>query len=395
MAFKIAIANGTPFYRQGKRAWLPPDEWVSLKQWIEFLDDTILLKPEIVSKRPPEGWVEMPSEVDIHRLCYHKDGYFNRRNATLKAANDLLRHCDILYARMPNYEAYWCYQVAKKKGIPLLLEIHGNWETSILEEDSQGIFRRATRLYRACVARQAVLKMAKTAFCVLTIGPQLSKEYVPESTPSLVSTNHLLNERYYCRRENFTLKNPPRIFFAGNIQRRKGLHVLFQSLSIINESGRHFEMLLAGSGPMVKELKAYASRKGFAESVRFVGQVAHGEELFEYYRTADIFVLPSVAAEGVPRVTHEAMALGCPVIATDIGSIAWQLSDGTGVVVAPRDAKTLAKAIVEVLDNVELRRSLSEKGYRRSMEYTLEKQKAGIAEFVTTHLNRRRPTKGF
>ena len=53
----------------------------------------------------------------------------------------------------------------------------------------------------------------------------------------------------------------------------------------------------------------------------------------------------------------------------------------------------LAKAIAEVLDNCELRRNLSEKGFQRSLEYTLEKQKTRIADFTARHLHRIKQTR--
>jgi glycosyltransferase involved in cell wall biosynthesis len=288
---------------------------------------------------------------------------------------------------MPYYETTWCYRVAKKRGMRFVLEIHGDWETALLDEDSSSLFRKATRRFRALASRQIVAEMATNATCVLAVGPRLLEKYVPKGVPSLVSTNHLLREEVYCRRTDFALKDPPRILFVGDMQRRKGLHILFQALASLSNSGRRFEMMMVGSGPMIRELQAYASRQGFRNSVRFVGRVAHGEELYQYFRGSDLFVLPSIAAEGVPRVTHEAAALGCPVIATDVGSVAWQLQDGAGIVVPPGNAEHLAIAILKVLDNADLRQSLSEKGFLQSLKYTYEKQQIRITEFVAAHLS--------
>ncbi|MFC1636034.1 glycosyltransferase family 4 protein [Planctomycetota bacterium] len=384
---RVVIASGSPFYRNGGRVWLPAIEWKSLQQWWEFLDDVVLLKPEFESPQVPDGWVELVEKIGVHRLCLHGDRYFARKRAALHEACELLRQSDVLLARMPYYETAWCYQVAKKKRMRFVLESHGDWETSVLEEDKNTLLRKATRRFRASANRRAVLEMTANATCVLGVGPELVNKWVPENVPSLVSTNHLLSAGEYCRREDFSLKMPPRILFVGDMQRRKGLHILFEALFILKNSGRPFLMVLVGAGPMIEELNDYASLNGFQSSVQFTGKVPHGPQLYEYFRQSDVFILPSVAAEGVPRVTHEAMAFGCPVIATDIGSVSWQLQGGAGIIVPPGNTDSLARAICRVLDDAVLRRNLSQKGFQRSVDYTYEKQKVRIAEFVRTCIN--------
>lgn len=387
MVKRVTIASGSAFFREGNRVWLPPIEFKSLRQWWEFLDEVALAKPQLAAERPPEGWMEVPAGIKVYRLCGAGDGRIKRHLDSLHAARELLKPQDVLVARMPYYESAWCYKVGRKKGMRCLVEIHGDWETAVLEEDASSLFRRATRRFRAQSNRRMVSEMSANAICVLGVGPRLLEKYVPSDVPSLASTNHLLSEECYVPRHDFALKNPPRILFVGDMQRRKGLHILFQALSKLSDAGQRFEMVMVGSGPMVEELTAYASRQGFAKNVRFVGKVPHGQALYAFFRESDLFVLPSVAAEGVPRVTHEAMAFGCPVIATDIGSVAWQLQGGAGLVVPSGCIEHLAQAMSQVLNDEEQRRSLSEKGYLRSLEYTYEKQQTTIAEFVRAHLD--------
>jgi len=54
---KVVIASGSAFFRNGGCVWLPPIEWESLKPWWEFLDEVILLKPEVELEEPPDGWM--------------------------------------------------------------------------------------------------------------------------------------------------------------------------------------------------------------------------------------------------------------------------------------------------------------------------------------------------
>jgi glycosyltransferase involved in cell wall biosynthesis len=354
----------------------------SLSQWFPLFKDIILFKPQLYVSKPPSGWSVISNNVPIVSLCSTRSGMLQRRLSTRLAAEKSLHGIDLLYARMPNYEGFWVYQVAKKMGIPLLLELHGDWVSSIQEEDQQNLLRRITRWGRAIHADRAVIDMAAYAKAIVTIGAVLKKKYAPLCKPTLVCTNHLLSVTEYWRRSDFQLKNPPLILFVGDIQRRKGLHYLFEALRELKVRGYPFQMVLVGDGPQMGELKVYARQAGFLDQVIFVGRISHGPDLFTWFRKADLFILPSIAAEGVPRVTHEAMAMGCPVIATDIGSVAWQLRDGAGIVIPAGKPTQLTNAICEVLDSEDLRSDLSKKGYSRSLDHTIEQQQSQIADFV-------------
>ena len=377
-----AITNATPFIRLGNKNYTPSDEWKSLSQWCGIFNQIVLLKPEITSDKVPEGWVQIPGNIFVQRLCTHAASFLRRKNETKRAMRIIANDISILYCRMPNYEGYWCYKVAKEKNIPLLLELHGDWETAIFNEDFQGLLRKITRPFRAIMARHAVCTMAEKAKCVLSIGPALREKYIPKAVPTLLSTNHLLRESDYQPRTDNALKDPPRILFVGALQRRKGLHILFSALELLRISQPRFELLIVGDGTQQHELQDLAKRKGISDHIRFIGKIAHGEALFNYYKNADLFVLPSIAAEGVPRVIHEAMAFGCPVLATDNGSVRWQLQDGAGIVVPPNNPLELKNAIERILQNDDLRRYLSERGYKKSLQYSLEKQTESISKFI-------------
>jgi len=99
------------------------------------------------------------------------------------------------------------------------------------------------------------------------------------------------------------------------------------------------------------------------ERINLVGQVNDLNRLLDFYRQADIFVLPS-RGEGFPRVIYEAMSQGLPVIASDIGTISSTLEDGReALLVDGENSVDLAKAIRKLISNGELRRHLIRNGY--------------------------------
>jgi glycosyltransferase involved in cell wall biosynthesis len=104
-------------------------------------------------------------------------------------------------------------------------------------------------------------------------------------------------------------------------------------------------MCVVGDGPLRSALEARTAALGLTERVRFAGRVAH-EQLPAWYRTADLFVLPS-DFDNSPNVALEAMASGVPVVATDVGGLRQYIQAGVnGDLVPAGDAAALARAIV-------------------------------------------------
>jgi glycosyltransferase involved in cell wall biosynthesis len=100
--------------------------------------------------------------------------------------------------------------------------------------------------------------------------------------------------------------------------------------------------------------------------VIFLGQL---NEMPEFYRSIDLFVLPSIAAEGLPLAVLEAMASGLPTVATRVGGTAEAVLHGEqGFVVEPRDPTALAAALRHLLANGDVRKRLGESSRRRAVD---------------------------
>ncbi len=105
-------------------------------------------------------------------------------------------------------------------------------------------------------------------------------------------------------------------------------------------------VVLIGDGPLLGELKELAADLGISQHVVFLGT---RHDIPECLAVLDLFVLPSLN-EGMGRALLEAMAVGCPVVATRVGGIPDVVADGTtGLLVPPRDDRALAEAILTLL----------------------------------------------
>lgn len=175
-----------------------------------------------------------------------------------------------------------------------------------------------------------------------------------------------------------------KLLYTGRLSVEKGLSVLFESLKLLGDAGRDYELTLVGDGVDRDRLEALARELGIDRYLVFAGYRSQ-EEVGEYLRRSDIFILPSFA-EGVPVSLMEAMATGIPVVATNVGGVAELVeSERTGLLVPPADSGALAQAIARYQDDHELRRRVASHGRERVIQqYNVEIEGQKLLDFFST-----------
>lgn len=143
--------------------------------------------------------------------------------------------------------------------------------------------------------------------------------------------------------------------FIGRLVPQKRADVLLAAVPHLLEADPATRVLVAGTGPLEAELRAQCRRLGIEESVDFFDP----DDVVPIYLAMDVFCLPS-DYEGFGLVLAEAMALEVPVVATDVtGSRDIAIGGETAVVVHPGDPEAVAAGILRVLDDPDLRESLT------------------------------------
>jgi glycosyltransferase involved in cell wall biosynthesis len=128
---------------------------------------------------------------------------------------------------------------------------------------------------------------------------------------------------------------------------RMGIEQLLRALPMV--SGKQLGLAVVGGGLLTDELRRLTARLGLGDRVRFGGRVSD-EELRDWYRAADLFVLPTVAYEGFGMVTLEALASGTPVVGTTAGATPELLEPlDRRLVARGSDPEALAAAIGDAL----------------------------------------------
>ena len=142
----------------------------------------------------------------------------------------------------------------------------------------------------------------------------------------------------------------PLFSFAGRLGPAKALDVLLGALARVDGAS----LVLAGDGPERGRLERLAAELGVSERVTFAGPLPRAEVL-ALHRAADAAVLSS-AWENFPHAVVEALAVGTPVVSTDVGGVAEVVRDGeNGLLVPAGDAGALADALRRIVEEPELR----------------------------------------
>lgn len=164
------------------------------------------------------------------------------------------------------------------------------------------------------------------------------------------------------------------LVFLGRIDPLKDVATLIRALAIANQGRPGITLDIVGPIPKGQEayaagLRRLASELGLASQIRFAGPTTDPAAA---YLSATAVVLPSVS-EGFPYGALEPMALGRPVVATDVGGIPEAVGNA-GLLVPARDPAAMAEALIAVLSDRGLRGRLASEGRERvNQQFTLER----------------------
>ena len=145
---------------------------------------------------------------------------------------------------------------------------------------------------------------------------------------------------------------------------------------------------MVGDGTARNKLEELAESLGIAERVHFLGRVV-GDDLPELYRTGDVFSITS-KTETQSIVLLEAMASGLPAVAVRAGAIHELVKNGeNGYLCEPDDEKAVAKGLVRILQDDELRKKMSAASLERIKVHDINYTLTRFEEIYTTVLENR------
>jgi glycosyltransferase involved in cell wall biosynthesis len=157
---------------------------------------------------------------------------------------------------------------------------------------------------------------------------------------------------FYPSGKKQTKNREKKILFVGSLKPVKGLPFLLHALAQLRQRLEDWHLDIVGDGPARSEYENMVGELRLSEKVIFHGMKSK-QEVSEFMRKADLFVLPSLA-ETFGIVAAEALATGVPVLATRCGGPEEFITDEVGMLVSPGSADALCEGLDYMLRNLHL-----------------------------------------
>ena len=193
-------------------------------------------------------------------------------------------------------------------------------------------------------------------------------------------------------RSEFSLENCDVVGIASRLSPEKGQEQFLRAAASVMDRFPNARFLIAGSAMYAPDgydayLEQLAGKLGLADRVIFTGFRRDAPDVIH---ATDVFVC-AADEEALGRVVLEAMALGKPVIATDAGGPRETIEDGTtGLLVPPKDHRSLAQAMARLLSDMSAAREMGARGKRRAADrYTLAQNVEKVQQLYHKVLERR------
>ncbi len=235
---------------------------------------------------------------------------------------------------------------------------HQRYQEQIVQQEYQrwGVSRPVTDIRD--ILREE--KIYETADAITVPSSFAARSFVESGLPP----EKIHRIPYGVRLESFSRTGEPpadrfEVLFAGSVGLRKGLPYLLEAFAKLRHSAKRLRV----AGALHPDIKTVLNRLPL-DHVEFLGAVPQ-QQLAKLMSTSDAMVLPSIE-DGFGLVLGQALACGCPVIATTNTGAADLLTDGVeGFIIPIRDSQTLTDRMQQLADDPALQSRMSEAALRR------------------------------
>jgi len=284
----------------------------------------------------------------------------------LQLFNSEIRKADFIVVRLPSFLGVFGLIVNLYYKKKYFIEVAGDAESALLtsREKPSIAFRSFTKIFFKL--NRYFIKNADGAIYV-------TKSALQNKYPTRGFSNYASNVELKVPDINFDLErykaneSTLRIGMIADYNNPyKGVKEAIQSINILKGEGYNVNLYIVGSGSLLEYYQQLATELEVGENTIFKGRLKANHEILEWLASLDLYIQPSYT-EGLPRALVEAMSVGLPAIATNVGGIPELIDEK--YLVPPYDAKLLAVKMSYLLDSEILRVEAGIRNHQVAKEY--------------------------
>jgi glycosyltransferase involved in cell wall biosynthesis len=394
MSVKLGIVYHMPFWRAADGTLREVEG--SFARYVDSLApyfDEISLCVPVIDAPHGEGTAVRATNVSVAALPPF-DGpvhFYPRLPAILPRILKWVRGIDLLHCRVPSPAAIFAYAAARVAARPAFILVVGDLHALLPTVPYRGVKRLLWRGYTE-FEEWGITTMGGRSLTFAN-GPALAAKHGRGGRQVIETRTTTISDRDIAHRPDTCAGTTVRLLIVSRIDPRKGLGVVPALVRALTDSNVDATVDLIGPAvgrPGEQEkarIVADARRLGVESRIAFCGAIPL-DQLLPAYAGYDLFLLPTLPGEGIPRVLLEAMAAGLPVVTARVAGIPGLVThEENGLLVDESAAGAYAAAVRRIITEPALRRSLIANGYATARRHTLEAQAAAMMTAVADHLH--------
>ncbi|MHB1225420.1 MAG: glycosyltransferase, partial [Gemmatimonadaceae bacterium] len=362
-------------HRAGRGIELPADRTLVLRDHYRAVDG---LLDRVLRRVPARGPLrELAMGGVVGRAA---ENVFIRRGASRYLVKRVRALHPVLLHAHTGVSGAHALPLVRRLGVPFIVTFHG-YDATASDQELQRWAKRG----RVFLQRRGA--MQREAARVIAVSHFIRDMLLEKGWPSERVLVHYMGVDTELFRPDPAARplaeREPLVFFAGRLIEKKGLEYLIDAMRLVRASVPEAQVVIAGHGERLARLERRAADARVR--VRFVGR-ATADEVRGWMARAQLYCMPSVRAadgdgEGLPTALVEAMACGLPVVATVHAGIPEAVAHGsTGLLADERDPAALARHIIALLTDADLRERMGAAARSRVLErFDHRRQAASLA----------------
>ena len=241
------------------------------------------------------------------------------------------------------------------------------------------------------IAKRIELTLARKSHAIIAVSPEEKQHMLeiglPASKVKMIANGISQRDwpsKQVTRHELGLDPSAIVIGFLGRLANQKNPTLMIEAFARLH-AANNVRLVMVGTGPLEKHCRQLSERLGLESRIDWLGFKTAEQAMPAF----DVFVMPS-QYEGMPYVMMEAMSIGLPIVATQVGGTSIGIEDGVNGFVVPRsDSDTLATRLQHLIDNQQTRLGFSEASKQRAMQFSVAQMVIRTRELYDSLLSRK------